>query len=219
MMDNCQLDNFNQRYIKYNKTKRCQCKNSINNLVCLNKNKTLYLYNNKLYCKFHYYYYKNIQYKVLIIQKIFRGYRHRCIINKIYNKLPDDIQYKILYFIRREIYRLRYLKKIRNIVKNKILDTIKDITVSRCNNITLGDYILINSDKIIYICKLVNKYNILIDLDLKYPMYDIVKTIENIVSGTEYANNMYYSADENLIKKLYNIYIESSWLIKKPSRR
>ena len=70
MMDNCQLDNFNQRYIKYNKTKkRCQCKNSINNLVCLNKNKTLYLYNNKLYCKFHYYYYKNIQYKVLIIQK------------------------------------------------------------------------------------------------------------------------------------------------------
>ena len=64
--------------------------------------------------------------------------------------------------------------------------------MSRCNNITLGDYILINSDKIIYICKLVNKYNILIDLDLKYPMYDIVKTIENIVSGTEYANNILF---------------------------
>jgi len=133
--------------------------------------------------------------------------------------LPDDIQYKILYFIRRETYRLRYLKKIRDIVKNKILHTIRDITLSRCNNITLGDYILINSDKIIYICKLVNKYNILIDLDLKYPMYDIVKTIENIVGGTEYANNMYYSSNENITKKLYNIYIESSWLIKKPSRR
>ena len=37
-------------------------------------------------------------------------------------------------------------------------------------------------------------------------MYDIVKTIENIVSGTENANNMYYSADENLIKN-YIIYI------------
>lgn len=79
------------------KAQRCQCKNITNNKICLHKSKNLFIINNKKYCTFHMNYYHNKY--AITIQSIYRGYKKRKYLNNIYNKLPDDLQNHILYFI------------------------------------------------------------------------------------------------------------------------
>lgn len=76
-------------------------------------------------CKFHssYYYEKY----VLIIQKHYKGYKQRKLINNIYKRLPSDIQNKILYYVKEDYYYKQYLKTISNIVEKKIINVINYI--------------------------------------------------------------------------------------------
>lgn len=108
-----------------NKIYKCKCMNVINNKICKNKTKNPFYIKNKPICKFHcsYYYEKY----VLIIQKYYKGYKERKLINNIYKKLPCDIQNKILYYVNEDYYYKQYLKTISNIVKKKIINVIKFI--------------------------------------------------------------------------------------------
>ena len=92
--------------------------NFIINGTCIkcnsNKIKNIFPSCNGYLCKNHF----NLRYinYVLNIQKIFRGNKSRRILNNIYYKLNDDLQYKIKYFINKELYNIKYS----NFIKNKI---------------------------------------------------------------------------------------------------
>ena len=96
---------------------RCQCKNSINGKRCLRRCQMIYHFENKYYCLQHYQIILNKY--AFMIQKIFRGFKHRKLINKIYKNLPDDIQYKILNFVRQDYYK-RYKNRLNIIISNRM---------------------------------------------------------------------------------------------------
>jgi hypothetical protein len=108
-----------------NKIYKCKCSNVLNNNICKNKTKNPFYIKNKPICKFHcsYYYEKY----VLIIQKHYKSYKQRKLINNIYKKLPCDIQNKILYYVNEDYYYKQYLKTISNIVEKKIINLINFI--------------------------------------------------------------------------------------------
>ena len=99
-------------------SRRCQCKNVTNNLICKNKSNNLYTLFNKKYCSYHYSYYTKRY--AINIQKIFRGNKTRKNIKNIYMNLPDDIQRKIVYYIREQHYYNKYKNVMRKIVYNKL---------------------------------------------------------------------------------------------------
>ena len=97
---------------------RCQCKNSINGKRCLRRCQMIYHVENKYYCLQHYQIILNKY--ALMIQKISRGFKHRKLVNKIYKNLPDDIQYKILNFVRQDYYYKRYKNRLNIIIANRM---------------------------------------------------------------------------------------------------
>ena len=97
---------------------RCQCKNSINGKRCLRRCQMIYHFENKYYCLQHYQIILNKY--ALMIQKIFRGFKHRKLVNKIYKNLPDDIQYKILNFVRQDYYYKKYKNRLNIIIVNRM---------------------------------------------------------------------------------------------------
>ena len=108
-----------------NKIYKCKCINVSNNKICKNKTKNPFYIKNKPICKFHcsYYYEKY----VLIIQKNYKGYKQRKLVNNIYKKLPCDIQNKILIYVNEDYYYKQYLQTISNIVEKKIINVINFI--------------------------------------------------------------------------------------------
>ena len=101
---------------------RCKCRNLTNNNICKNKTRNPFYINNKPVCHFHYSYYKTAY--ALIIQKYYKGYKQRKLLNILYKRLPDDIQRKIIKIIREKYYYNNYIKLIGNIVEKKINNTL-----------------------------------------------------------------------------------------------
>ena len=104
---------------------RCKCINLTNNNICKNKTKNPFYINKKPICYFHYSYYRSNY--VIIIQKYYKGYKQRKLLNIIYKRLPDDIQRKILKIIREKYYYNNYIKLIGNIIEKKINNTLSCI--------------------------------------------------------------------------------------------
>ena len=80
------------------------------------------LINDKRYCHIHA---KQIFNKyILLIQKFWRGHKVRNTLTNIYCKLPDELQRKILFYVR-ESYLLEkhHFSIIRNIITNKVDET------------------------------------------------------------------------------------------------
>lgn len=79
------------------KNLRCQA-NTLSNKVC--KHRYKFIYGNKCFCTMH----ANIELKkyIIILQKIWRGYKMRCYLENIYFKLPDDLQHKIIEYIKED---------------------------------------------------------------------------------------------------------------------
>jgi len=105
---------------------RCQFINKTNGRVC--KNKSSLFLNNKRCCGFHYKYYMNDY--VVTIQKYYRAYKNKKVLNNIYLKLPDDLQRKIVFHMREEVYYNRYKKSIKNIIDNR-LKKLENIVVNK----------------------------------------------------------------------------------------
>jgi hypothetical protein len=92
---------------------------------------------------------------ILIIQKIYKGYRTRKKIKNIFNNLPRDLQQIVLHYINLPIYYRNYYNKIQTIIYKK------------------SEYLFINKkyniNNIIKSYNLFNKYYIILNLNfLKY---------------------------------------------------
>ena len=144
----------------FNKPTRCKCKNK-NNLTCLNKQVKLYNLDNTYICWLHYNYYREKY--IILIQAYYRGYKQRKIINSIYAKLPDDIQYIILHNVRQEYYHKQRLKTIEALMINKLKTFSCEIFGAYDNDDFTGfnyfEYVTNNRSYIIHIYKLYAKYS------------------------------------------------------------
>lgn len=169
---------------------RCQCKNSINSKRCLRRCQMIYHFENKYYCLQHYQIILNKY--ALMIQKIFRGFKHRKLVNKIYKNLPDDIQYKILNFVRQDYYYKRYKNRLNIIIaiymyKFELYHFTSPYYYRSTNRLNFCiDYIVNNLQMITKLGNLYQKYYSILDIYIKDDFSEIVKQIGNTVHQYEY---------------------------------
>ncbi len=97
---------------------RCQCRNVTNHKICAHRSKNMYFIERKRFCTFHLNY--HMKRYATIIQKFFRGYNHRKLLNIIYKKLPHDIQRKIIYYIREDFHYQKYINVLKKIINKKL---------------------------------------------------------------------------------------------------
>ena len=129
---------------------------------------------------------------IIIIQKIYRGYKCRKKLKNIFYKLPRDIQEIVLDIINEPVYYKRYCLKINNIINNKC----KNILHYRTNN----DQIHIDSIKYTYY--MYNKYNKIMDLnDMKflYTLCDNFIQLSYMLFGEQI---FFYDTDAQLFNKI-----------------
>ena len=146
-----------------------------------------------------------------IIQKCYKGYRVRKMINDIYKRLPDDIQRKIIYFIREDYYYNNYKKVLKDTIESKIENFNK---ISNAWSITDGDnfYIHIseNINYLMYIYNLYEKYYTLLSFDISNIMYKHFEQILRIY----YLTDDYVSGDPNISKNIRKAYYTLGTIIK-----
>lgn len=95
-------------------SKRCSCYAVTTRHIC--KKKFSFIIQNKRFCHIHARYEFNKY--ALLIQKYWVGYRARCMMKNVYTKLPDELQRKILFYVRENYL----IKKHHHDVISKILD-------------------------------------------------------------------------------------------------
>ena len=101
---------------------RCSCRNSTNDKICKHKTRNPFYINKKPICAFHFSYYKT-EY-ALTIQRYYKGYKIRKILNNVYKKLPCDIQKIIAKYVKEPHSYRKYINTIGNIVEKKIVKEI-----------------------------------------------------------------------------------------------
>ena len=198
--------------IIFDKPTKCRCKTQ-NGTVCKIKSKTLYNINNVLSCNLHVRYIYNDY--VLTIQKMYKGYRQRKLINIVYKRLPDDIQYKILYFIKRDTYQKRYESLLRKLIEKRLLKVRDNSlyyhrlnlhTYSRFENNSL--YALQNENVLLETARLYNKYHV---LNIDVYLMDYLMTFANQL-GEFYIPIVLYNpnnqnVNDDIIIENYNYYM------------
>ena len=98
---------------------RCSCFAKTTGHIC--KNKYTYLIQNIRYCTMH----AKLKFNQCItqIQALYRGYRLRKKIYTIFKPLPRELQCKIIYHMRDELYIKQQHKSIRDILKSRVTKT------------------------------------------------------------------------------------------------
>lgn len=186
---------------------RCQIINKTNGLVC--KKNSSFILNNKRCCKFHYNYY--MQKYAIIIQKYYRAYKNKKIINNIFLKLPDDLQRKIVFHMREEFHYNKYKKCIENIIYNRLKISRTELTKHFSYN--FGDnrllkYLIKQENKIsilnnVYLLK---KYMKLFNFTYKTGDYDFIKHII-YTKLQEFESEISNHAQNNIFENVWGLYI------------
>lgn len=149
-------------FIEYTKSKRCQCYN-ITNKICNNRQRKFYIYKMKRVCTVHF----KILFEIvaLVIQKTYRGYKCRKALNCFYNRLPDDVQYKIKYFINEQLYLKKFNNNLKIVINIKLNNFINNyFNLFNDENIDINymlqqlEKYLLDKDEIIDSYKLFIKY-------------------------------------------------------------
>jgi hypothetical protein len=194
--------------LNFNKATRCQCNNVTNRTVCLNKCKTLYAANDKLYCWYHFRYYRDSY--ATRIQSVYRGNRQRKLLTNIYKRLPDDLQHLVLYYVKKETYEKRYLKTIKNIIEKR-LSLLEDDMFNYCEliNRDMKDYLILNNVSVLECCRLYNKYYRVFDNGSTHKKF-MIKLVRNL-------KHMIYIGNDVYETNIYRMYILMEWTIR-PSR-
>jgi len=120
----------------------------------INEKRYCYIHANQIYNKY-----------TLLIQKIWHGHKIRNTLTNIYCKLPDELQRKIIFYIR-ESYLLEkhHYKIIRNIITNKVDENFINATIYALKN--NPESVILNCfNKINHIYYLYNKYALITSLD------------------------------------------------------
>ena len=191
---------------------RCQCKNITNNKICLKKCRILYNIENKLYCNNHCQYYINNY--VIKIQSLWRAFKQRKMIIIIYKRLPEDLQIKILYFVKKDTYQRRYITKIRNIIQLK-LENIYIGAMINYHDRNLSYFVLNNEKQVLQACYLYDKYYKIINEEYKFSMIKIIKYLFRIINSAE--NLIIMAGSHQGYNKLKNISLQMELLIR-PNR-
>jgi predicted small metal-binding protein len=108
---------------------------------------------------------------VIIIQKYYRAYKNKKVLNNIYLKLPDDLQRKIVFHMREEYNYNKYKKAIINIIDNRLKISKNDI--EKYFSYRFDDDRLIN-----YLLNEENRKLLLINVNL-YKKYSKLLNIRN----------------------------------------
>lgn len=196
----------------FEKPVRCQCRNISNNKICLKKCRTLYMVEKKLYCNNHCQYYRNVF--AAKIQSLWRGFKQRRMMNVIYKRLPEELQIKILYFVKRDTYQKRYINKIRNIIELKLGNIYFD-AMHNYHDRKLSYFIINNEKEVLEVSRLYNKYYKILSEEYRFLMIKIMKNLFRIVNSSE--NLVAMGAPQQGYNKLKNVYVQMEWLIK-PNR-
>ena len=155
-----------------------------------------FIIENNKYCKQH----ANIIYKTKanIIQKFWRSYRKRILINNIFKKLPNDLKKKVLFYVREnDLIKKHHHNVIKNILSKKFTENdIMNLEFYTGNQETINsqNYKLKN---MIHILKLYIKY------DSIAPYYN------------KFILNTYLYVLIELVESLYFIYVLDNKLITK----
>lgn len=143
-------------------SKRCNCRASSTSLIC--KKNYSFIINNKKYCFIHAKMLFNIY--ALCIQRIWYGQKIRRKLKNIYNKLPYDLQRKVLFHVRENyLIEKHHYKIIRNIITNKVHEDAINLLIYKLRNYTNELDIIYVIHKFSYIYYLFNKYNEIVPLD------------------------------------------------------
>lgn len=118
-------------------------------------------------------YYSRLDYinSIIRIQKIWRGYKSRKIINNIYRKLPCDIQLKIKYMVSTQYYINKYNNSVIKIIYKRLdwlIDTISRIDIFDFNHM-YDSYVNIINTIILYV-----KYINYIDDNKKFTINSLI---------------------------------------------
>jgi hypothetical protein len=165
----------------------------------------------KLYCNNHCKYYRNVF--VAKIQSLWRGFKQRRMMNVIYKRLPEELQIKILYFVKRDTYQRRYINKIRNIMELKLGNIYFD-AMNNYQDRKLSYFIINNEKEVLEISRLYNKYYKILSEEYRFLMIKIMKNLFRIVNCID---REYMSAPQQGYNKLKNVYVQMEWLIR-PNR-
>lgn len=153
---------------------------------------------------------------IILIQKIFRGYKCRKYLKNIFYKLPNDLQYKILLYINKHHYQERYYKTLHKIIlkkSNKLHsycyydDKLTFNYISECYKLYIKYHTIINisylkhlyilSKQIVHYCHILQGYE---DIFYTYPIFDKldfndinIDTINNLTNQINIYINIYYN--------------------------
>jgi hypothetical protein len=147
----------------------------------------------------------------IIIQKYYRAYKNKKILNNIYLKLPDDLQRKIVFHIREEYYYNKYKKSIINIIDNRL----------KVSRIDIQDQFSYNR-LLKYLIKQENKKNLITNINLykKYKKlfnftyeisssvgdYDHIKHMIYVIT-TDFENEISNHVENNIFENVWGLYM------------
>ena len=153
-------------------SKKCSCIALSTGKKC--RTKITHMYSDKRMCYIHAK--KFLGKYVLLIQKIYIGYRTRKKLNTIYNKLPTEIQNIILFHMRQNHYNKKYNQSLSKILINRYYNIFTDNKYYIFNHSVFAnniDYYF----EIMRLCHLFCKYKMLIPYKLLYNLYNNLSEI------------------------------------------
>lgn len=150
---------------------------------------------------------------VTIIQKIYRGYKCRRILNNIYKKLPDDLKSYIIHkYLRRDYYDYLYNKNLSTIINKKIYDNINFLIfeLNTANDAFLK-LIKHNSYYVLKICYYIECYYVLVDNVSIYTMRLLLNDFRDLI--IMYYHAMFYNGMND--NSVWTFYLELKSLANK----
>ena len=181
---------------------RCSCRATSTNLICRNKKSAII--NNKRYCYIHVS--KIFNKHIINIQRVYRGNKIRNKLNNIYNRLPDDIQAKIIFYIREDyLLEKHHYSVIRNILdkKSKNVENLSNKLKLLSNPTEIID----NLKLITHIFNLYIKYYLITSLDG-------ISLLKNRIFNLKYINIDIYQNNDQLQIQMKNMAILVNTLTK-----
>ena len=174
------------------------------------KGNVFIIINNKKYCWCH----SKLVYNnfIIKIQKIYKGYIKRKKLKNLYKNLPEDIQKKIINYIRQDYYTFKYNNSVIKILKNKIyiIDHLLETTIHLIRNTDLfidfdNEFLLIN--KLITIYEFILKnFNIIKNLNSE----DINNILIKLYMSAKW-NNWIYHEEKIIFSTLDLFYVNHNF--------
>lgn len=186
---------------------RCQCKvydlKEDKYRSCKNSKKfTTYINDSINYCQIHANVY--IQHYAIIIQKYYKSYRTRHKIFSLFINLPEDLQRKVLYYIREPLYLARVYKKIGAIINPKIdlfLENIDHEAIFFDKEASLYHYFTPEQiNNLYYLLKLIIKYKSILSKNILKEVYHVTNTLHITYILCDVEHTVYKNEWSHLIR-------------------